>query len=174
MDPISAVIGAGANVGGSLIGNIFSHNEAIRNRNWQENMSNTAHQREVQDLIKAGLNPILSAGGNGSSTPSGGQAPLEAPQIDLPSILQASSLELEKERIGIDRMKAAAEISKKDADVDLTKMKTILAGKGMPRAMLEGEASQILKNFIEWTKKKWNSNTPTKMHPDAEKIWGPK
>lgn len=51
----------------------FSAEQAKINRDWQENMSNTSHQRQVKDLIKAGLNPILSAH-QGSSTPGGSSA----------------------------------------------------------------------------------------------------
>lgn len=74
--------------GASLLGGIFSghsarrqnrqsREEAERNRQFQERMSSTAHQREVSDLRAAGLNPILSAtGGSGASSPSGNVAPI--------------------------------------------------------------------------------------------------
>lgn len=54
---------------------MFNQNEAAKNRNWQMLMSNTAHQREVRDLMAAGLNPVLSAmNGNGAAVGSGATA----------------------------------------------------------------------------------------------------
>lgn len=53
----------------------FNAAEAAKNRDWQQMMSNSAHQREIQDLKAAGLNPVLSAmGGNGAAVTSGSAA----------------------------------------------------------------------------------------------------
>ena len=60
----------------------FNAEQATINRNWQEQMANTAHQREVKDLLAAGLNPVLSSGGNGAATPSGATAVGASGKVD--------------------------------------------------------------------------------------------
>lgn len=92
----------------------FNASQAAINRDWQEWMSGTSHQREVNDLIAAGLNPVLSAN-SGSTWQSVGNAvvdPTAAQGLaNLAATYMNNQASIEISKIQAEATKAAAAAS---------------------------------------------------------------
>lgn len=73
----AAAIGGIASAGGVQQANRANRQMAREQMAFQERMSNTAYQREVEDMRKAGLNPALAHFKGGASTPGGSTATMQ-------------------------------------------------------------------------------------------------
>lgn len=89
---------------------------------FQERMSNTAHQREIRDLRKAGLNPILSARYGGSSTPGGAMPSIQNAQAPATQAMfqrQLQSAQIADLQAGTALKASEAMLAKNRAETEL-------------------------------------------------------
>lgn len=102
---VPAAIAAGASVFGGILQNQAASAQSQRQMDFQERMSNTAHQRQIADLKAAGLNPILSAT-SGASSPGGAQAP----QVNVLAQGAASAMNVKLANAQVGKIKAETDL----------------------------------------------------------------
>lgn len=128
------LIGGALGLAGDGMSAAMNYEIAKENREFQERMSNTAYQRRMDDMKKAGLNPILGlAGAGGASTPPGSALPISMGK-GMGSAIQSIKA---KEEVGLIRAQ------RKKAENEGT-----LLSKKVPGAELEADVMKWLTDQV--------------------------
>lgn len=133
----------------------FNEKEAKLNREFQQYNANTAHQRAVDDLRAAGLNPILAANQGApspsGSTASGVQATMQSPNEDYTGLggLVNDFFTRQQTKANTKKSKADARTANAQADIQEGMAKiykenpSFLKGKAMTDAGMSGPFNSI-------------------------------
>ena len=101
---------------GPIVNTAVSAGIARRNFKDTVKLANTAHTREVHDLIGAGLNPILSAGGSGAQAPQASMPDIDTKSGSSTSASEIMEIRKQKELYPIEKGTATAVEAKAHAD----------------------------------------------------------
>ncbi len=99
---------------------------------FQERMANTSHQRQMSDLEKAGLNPLMATKLGGSSSPSGAMAQIKDPAFQASMISNAVN---------------QARLSKYNADIAEQDYNT-MQNRGLSKSIIAANPLNLLINGV--------------------------
>jgi len=104
------MFGAALSFAGGLLANRSARRDAQANREFQADMSDTSYQRGMEDMRKAGLNPILAYKQGGASAPSGSTASQQNPAAGVPAAI-SSAVQMKRVQAEIDNLESNAALT---------------------------------------------------------------
>lgn len=114
MPIVAAAITAGAALAGGAMDNHSARSAAQKQQRFQERMSNTSYQRGVEDMKKAGLNPMLAYSQGGATVPSGAKADTGAFTKAAQGVGSAVAIKTQLENTKADTQQKQADAALKD------------------------------------------------------------
>lgn len=118
---------------------------AQRQMDFQRMMSSTAYQRAVQDMRKAGINPILAYGQGGASTPSGATTQVQ-PELGAGA---QSALAVARAQADVQNVRAQTELLR--AQAEMARFKTLLPALVNSALSVTAQSpSGSLLNILNW------------------------
>lgn len=112
--------------GAEKAANQFNAAEAEKQRAWETEMQNTAYQRQVADMQKAGINPALAMSNGQPATPSGASAQSVSPSgasMNMSDLMQALLLPMNRNILKAQAKNIQADTDKKIAETKETEGK---------------------------------------------------
>lgn len=147
-------------LGGSLVQNEMNRKESHSNRDFQKMMSDTSWTRGVNDMINAGINPMLAASKGGASSPEGSVARMEsATHNSAQTGMQSRLLSAQLDKMGAETRNVNAEADRNEQIASIIKsvgprivqgvggVESAAGSLGAGVAKLEGIIREALKDF---------------------------
>ena len=143
VDMASWAVPAAASAWSAAQTNKANENMSREQMNFQERMSSTAHTREVEDLRRAGLNPMLSVNA-GASSPAGAQSTMQ------PAVGAGVASAQDARRMAMERRMQAKQMEGIDAEVALKGTQAALNVAALPAKKSIGDAVTSGLNALSW------------------------
>lgn len=113
---MSALLSGLLGAGGALLQGLFGQSSAQASMDFQKEVLQNRNQWMVQDLKKAGLNPILAAGATSSGSAAGAQAHIDNPgEKAVSSAMQYKLADIAKDKLITEQREAQSRINLNNA-----------------------------------------------------------